>query len=147
MTTKKVGLLSLVCLVAGLMSTGRLFGQAATASISGTVTDTSGAAVPGAVIEIRNTGTGTARTVVSDSQGRYSVPDLGIGTYEVRVSKTGFQTAVRSGLILTVGSAPVLDLQLSLGQTQETVTVEANAAQVETTNSAVSALVYQMVIG
>jgi outer membrane receptor protein involved in Fe transport len=135
--------LSLLCLIAGFLTPVRLHAQAATASISGTVTDSSGAAVPGASIEVRNTGTGAARTVISDSQGRYLVPDLGIGTYEVRGSKTGFQTAVRSGLTLTVGSAPVIDLQLPVGQTQETVTVEANATQVETTNSAVSALVNQ----
>ncbi|HEV3331919.1 MAG TPA: carboxypeptidase regulatory-like domain-containing protein [Bryobacteraceae bacterium] len=143
MKTKNVILLSLVCLAAGLMSTGSLFGQAATASISGTVTDSSAAAVPGASVEIRNTGTGAVRAVVTDSQGRYNVPDLGIGTYEVRGSKPGFQTIVRSGITLTVGSAPVMDLQLAVGQAQETVTVQADAAQVETNNSAVSSLVNQ----
>jgi len=138
-----VALLSLICLLASLISPIRLDGQAATASISGSVTDSSGASIPGVSIDIRNTGTGASRSVLSDAQGRYSVPDLGIGTYEIRASKTGFQTAVRSGLTLTVGSAPVIDLQLPIGQAQETVTVEANAAQVETTNSAVSALVNQ----
>ena len=76
----------------------RLLGQAATASISGAVTDSSGAAVPGASIEIRNTNTGAIPTVVTDGQGRYSVPDLGIGNYEVRASQTGFRTTIRSGL-------------------------------------------------
>ena len=120
-----------------------LFGQAATASISGTVTDSTGAAVPGAAITVRNTGTSATVSAATDTQGRYSVPDLPIGNYEVRVAKTGFQTSVRSGIALTVGSSPVVDVQLPIGQTQETVTVEANAAQVETTNSAVSALVNQ----
>ena len=133
----------LLCGLAALISPARLQAQAATASISGTVTDTSGAAIPGASIEVKNTGTGATRSVLTDAQGRYNVPDLGIGTYDVRGSKTGFQTSIRSGLSLTVGSAPVVDLQLAVGQTQETVTVEANAAQVETTNSAVSALVNQ----
>jgi len=140
---KNAVLYTLIGLMVGFVNTGRLHAQAATASVSGTVTDSSGAAIPGASVEIRNTATGTARSVVSDAQGRYNIPDLGIGTYEVRGSKTGFQTTVRSGLALTVGSAPVIDLQLSVGQTQETVTVEANAAQVETTNSTLSALVNQ----
>jgi len=143
MKKQYAALLTFLCLAVALMSPGRLQAQAATASVSGTVTDSSGAAVPGASIEIRNTGTGATRAVLSDSQGRYSIPDLGIGTYEIRGSKTGFQTAVRSGLALTVGSAPVVDLQLPVGQTQETVTVEANATQVETTNSSISALVNQ----
>lgn len=136
-------LIVLICLAGLFTSAGRLYAQAATARILGTITDTSGAAVPGAAIEVRNTDTGAARTVVSDEQGRYSVPDLGIGTYEVRGSKPGFQTTVRSGLTLTVGSAPVVDIQLPVGQTQEAVTVEANASQVETTNSSISALVNQ----
>ncbi len=117
--------------------------QAQTASVSGTVTDSSGAAVPGASIELRNTATGATRTVVTDNQGRYSVPELNIGTYELRGSKTGFETTVRSGVTLTVGAAPVVDIQLPVGQATQTVTVSAEASQVETTNAAVSSLVNQ----
>ncbi|HSR06043.1 MAG TPA: carboxypeptidase regulatory-like domain-containing protein, partial [Bryobacteraceae bacterium] len=90
-----------------------------------------------------NNDTGVTRSTVSDAQGRYSVPDLGIGTYEVRGTKTGFQTAVRSGITLTVGSAPVVDLQLPVGQSSETVTVNAEVTQVETSNAALSSLVNQ----
>lgn len=143
MRNHSVASLLLSCLVVAFMLPTSLHAQAATASISGTVTDSSGAAVPGAAIELRNTGTGATRSVMSDAQGRYSVPDLGIGVYDVRAAKTGFQTTVRSGVLLTVGSAPVVDIQVPVGQTQETVTVEANAAQVETTNSNLSALVNQ----
>ena len=138
---KKALLYIFVCLAAGLMGAVRLHAQAATASISGTVTDTSGAAIPGASIEIRNTGTGAVRTVLSDTEGRYIVPDLGIGAYDIRGSKMGFQTTVRSGLTLTVGSAPVVDLQLAVGQTQETVNVDASVSQVETETSTLSSLV------
>ncbi|HTR38877.1 MAG TPA: TonB-dependent receptor [Bryobacteraceae bacterium] len=130
-----------VVLLASLMLPSRV--QAQTASVSGTVTDSSGAAVPGASIELRNTATGATRTVVTDNQGRYSVPELNIGTYELRGSKTGFETTVRSGITLTVGSAPVVDIQLPVGQATQTVTVSAEASQVETTNAAVSSLVNQ----
>ena len=91
-----------VALIASLMLPSRAHAQ--TASISGTVTDSSGAAVPGASIELRNTATGATRTVVTDNQGRYSVPELNIGAYELRGSKTGFETTVRSGITLTVGA-------------------------------------------
>ena len=87
-----------------------VFGQAATASISGRVTDASGAAVPGATITIKNTATSATQTASTDEQGRYALLDLPIGPYDLTVSKAGFQNAARTGLTLTVGSAPVLDI-------------------------------------
>ena len=121
-----------------------LFGQiAGTASISGRVMDSSGAAVPSASVVVKNTGTSASQTTITDGQGRYTVPDLSIGSYEIEVSKTGFQNSVRSGITLSVGSAPVVDLQLTVGQSTQTVTVSAEASQVETTTSAVSSLVNQ----
>jgi outer membrane receptor protein involved in Fe transport len=120
-----------------------LFGQAATASISGRVTDTSGAAVPDAQLTVKNTATSTTQTVNSDEQGRYAVPDLPIGPYEVTTTKSGFQTSTRSGVTLTVGSSPVIDFQLKVGQATETVNVSAEVAQVQTTTSAISSLVNQ----
>ena len=68
----------------------RLNAQVATATILGTVTDTSGAAIAEANVQVRNVGTGLIQTVTSDAQGRFSVPDLGIGEYEVQASRTGF---------------------------------------------------------
>ncbi|HLI84881.1 MAG TPA: TonB-dependent receptor [Bryobacteraceae bacterium] len=90
---------------------------------------------------VKNTGTSVSSTTVTDGEGRYTVPDLGIGSYEIQVSKTGFQTSVRTGITLTVGSAPVIDLQLAVGQASQTVTVSAEASLVETTNASVSSLV------
>lgn len=69
---------------------GNLYGQAGTASISGRITDASGAAVPSASVVVRNTGTSASATAVSDTEGRYIVPDLPIGSYEIQVSKAGF---------------------------------------------------------
>jgi hypothetical protein len=143
MERQRALLLMVAFMFAGIICPARLHAQAGTASVSGTVTDTTNAAIPGASIEIRNTGTGATSKAVSDGQGRYSFPELAIGAYEVRASKMGFQTSVRSGVTLTVGSAPVVDFQLPVGQAQETVTVEANPPQVETTTSSVSSLVNQ----
>jgi outer membrane receptor protein involved in Fe transport len=120
-----------------------LFGQAGAASISGRVTDSTGAAIPDAPITVKNTGTSATQSVNTDAQGRYLVPDLAIGAYEVTAMKMGFQTAVRTGITLTVGSAPVVDFQLAIGQTSETVNVDATVSQVETSTSTVSSLVNQ----
>ncbi len=141
---RAVLLLGIVLYFSTIVIPSRSLGQVAgTASISGRVTDATGAAVPAAAVTIRNTATSAAQTVNTDEQGRYLVPDLPIGPYEVSVSKTGFQNAVRSAITLSVGSAPVVDLQLAVGQATQTVNVSAEAAQVETTTAAVSSLVNQ----
>src|SRR5215470_4491810 len=124
-----------------IMTAARLYGQGATAAISGTVLDPTGAAIPGASITVKNLGTAFTQTVVSDDQGRYLAPDLPIGEYEVQGSLAGFQTVVRRGISLTVGSRPVVDLQLPIGQTAETVSVTGEISNVETTSSSVSSLV------
>src|SRR5881397_421760 len=122
---------------------GQLQAQGATAAISGTVLDPSGAAIAGASITVRNIGTAFNRTVLSDDQGRYVAPGLPIGEYEVQGSLAGFQTIVRRGIVLTVGSRPVVDLQLPIGQAAETVSVTEEVSAVETTSSSVSSLVNQ----
>ena len=134
-------LLPLFCLIAALSPMA--LAQVTSASLSGTITDSSGASVPDTTVAIKNTETGLSRTVSSDGQGRYTAPDLPIGAYEIQASKTGFQSAVRQGVVLTVGSAPVIDFQLNLGQVGETVNVSGSVSEVETTTAAVSSLVDQ----
>src|SRR6266581_4464701 len=120
-----------------------LHAQGATAAISGTVLDPSGAAIAGASITVRNIGTAFTRTVLSDDQGRYIARELPIGEDEVQGSLAGFQTVVRRGIVLTVGSRPVVDLQLPIGKTEETISVTGEISQVETTSSSLSSLVNQ----
>jgi hypothetical protein len=126
-----------------ILSTAQIKLQAQTANILGTVTDSSGATVPDAAIQVRNTGTGTVQNITTDAQGRYRAPDLAIGDYTVQTTKAGFQTVVRQGITLTVGADPVVDFTLTVGQAQQTVTVESEVSQVETTSAAVSNLVDQ----
>ena len=121
----------------------RLHGQAATATVTGTVTDSSGAAIAGAAVSAKNTGTSVTLSTTSDGQGRYILPDLAIGDYDVQATKVGFQSVVRKGMNLTVGSTPVADFQLPVGQTNQTVNVEGSVSQVETETSSVSSLVNQ----
>jgi len=135
-----------VCLITtciGFVGVPRLHGQGATATIQGTVTDMSGAAIGGASVEVRNTGTGLTQTTTSDSAGRFRVPDLGVGSYDVQASQTGFSSVVHRGITLTVGAQSVVDFALPVGQQQQTVTVEGEVSQVETTSATVGSLVTQ----
>jgi hypothetical protein len=112
------------------------FGQEAT--VVGTVTDPSGSAVPNAKITITNTETGLAHTIVSDENGQYVVPDLKIGHYDVKVEAPGFKLANQKGVVLNVGDRTRLDFHMQIGAASETVTVEANAVQVQTDSGEVS---------
>lgn len=115
--------------------------QVTTGTIFGMISDDAGAAIVGAEVIVKNVGTGITHTTTSDQQGRYRVADLGIGNYEVQIAKQGFAKAVRTGLTLTVGSQNVVDVSLQVGQTQETITVEANFSQVETSSPTTGTLV------
>ena len=130
--------LLLMSLLAGVAV---LNGQATTATILGTVTDPSGAAIADAAIQVKNVGTGISQNAVTDSAGRFRVSDLGLGDYEIQASKAGFQTVIHKGITLTVGSESVVDFSLAVGQTQQTVTVEGQVSQVETTSAAVGSLI------
>src|ERR1051326_2526430 len=132
--------ISALLLIAGAMSVPVVQAQA-TATILGTVTDPSGAAIGGAMVQAKNTGTSLTQTTASDEQGRYRFPDLAIGEYEVQASQPGFQTVVRKDITVTVGSSPVIDFKLPLGQTAETVTVAAEVSQVETQSTSFGTLV------
>lgn len=127
--------------ILALIGATALLAQAVNGTISGTVTDPSGAAIAGATVEIKNTGTQVLRTVVTNAQGFYRVPELIIGNYDVRVTANGFQSSVQTGVPLSVGAERVVNVTMKVGQAQETVTVEAQAAQVDSASSSVSTLV------
>src|SRR5580704_12771387 len=137
----KYFLLALIAVIlASLGGVFRLAAQGTTATILGTVTDASGAVVASATVQVKNVGTGQVQTTQTDAAGRYNVPDLPVGNYEVQATREGFATVVHKGITLTVGSENVVDFSLAVGQTQQTVTVEGGVTQVETTNAAVGQL-------
>src|SRR2546427_6283882 len=80
-----------------------LFSQVSTGTISGVVQDTSGAVIAGAMVTVRDVDTGALRSLPSDEGGRYVVPVLPGGNYDVRGQQNGFQTEIRSGIVITVG--------------------------------------------
>ncbi len=108
------------------------------ATLLGTVTDPSGAAVPNATVAITSTDTGVTRNLTTNSDGQFLAPELRIGNYTVRVSATGFKVAEQKNLVLAVGDRRRLDLVLTVGSVQEQVTVEANAVAVQTDTGEVS---------
>ena len=99
--------------------------QVTTATIVGTITDSSGGALPGATVTARNAETGFNRTVPANEVGAYRLEFLPIGSYVVEVTLSGFKTANRSGIVLNVNDTARVDVSLSLGGVTETVTVEA----------------------
>jgi hypothetical protein len=125
------------------MTASAVAAQAVRASIQGTVVDATGAALPGATIEVRNTGTSVVQAVVANEQGRYTVPDLIVGEYEVQATLQGFRPVVQRGITLTVGSQRVVNFQLALGGVEESIVVESAAAQVDLVSGALGTRVEQ----
>ncbi len=122
-----------------LSPAGSLFGQTITGSISGTIADPSGAAVPAASVTLMHESTRLERLVESNAIGGFVFPAVAPGFYTLKVEKTDFTTLVRTGLELTANQRLSLgELQLGIGQTTETVTVHADSAVVQTESSETS---------
>jgi len=124
-----------------LLSAQPLWAQAETATISGTATDSSGAALVNASVQATNPATGVSQSTVTNAQGHYTISQLPVGTYDVQASLAGFQTVVRKGITLSVGAAPVVDFSLPVGNISQTVNVEGNVSQVQTQTPEISTLV------
>jgi hypothetical protein len=122
----------------GLFAAVAAHSQVTGATLGGTVTDPSSAAVPGAQISVKNNATGVTREVTSDSSGLYTVPNVIPGDYEVRVSAKGFSTARQTNVSLAVGQQQQLNFTLKVGETSQTVEVTGAAPQIELTSSALT---------
>src|SRR5262245_58402354 len=113
------------------LSCATVWGQA-TAQINGTVSDPSGALIPGVEVTATQTATGFRRTAVSNENGAYVLPNLPVGPYRIEVTLTGFRTFVQTGIILELNATRVVNAVLEVGQVAETVEVQADATMVET---------------
>jgi hypothetical protein len=118
----------------------RAFAQEA-ANIVGTVTDSSGAAVPNVKVTVSNPDKGLVRNLVSNAAGDYRAADLAVGNYVVTAEASGFRKLVRSGITLQVAQTLRVDLQLVVGQLSQQVNVTGNVPHVETENAAISGVV------
>ena len=123
---------------------GMVFAQSTTATLNGTVTDSSGGSIADAVVVVTNQGNGREVQTRTSSEGTYSLPGLTSGTYKVTVSKTGFATLTQTDLFLGPTVVRTVNSTLAVGQTSQNVTVEAAADQVQTSTGEVSNSVAQV---
>ena len=114
---------------------------AQTASLTGLVTDPSGAAIMGAGVTIRNMSTGATRASATTNSGRYEALSLPVGDYELFVRKKGFSEAIRKGIHLAVGEEATADVNLEVGSIRQQVIVNADAAPLSVTTTDTSGLV------
>src|SRR5216683_991414 len=145
MVGKKISAALLVSIILSLclLWTNHAYAQGAAATLTGTVTDRSGAVIPKAEISAKNAATGVVRGGETNSAGLYTVPGLPPGNYAVSVTAAGFSTAVRTSITLTVGAQQVLDFTMQVGQVSQTVDVTEEAPTVDLASSTISGSVDQ----
>ena len=120
--------------------------QVSGGTISGMIADPSGAAIPNATVEVTHIATGVSRTLATNDAGAYSAPNLVPGVYQVKVVAAGFQNELRTGLTLTVGAQLVINLQMKVGTSAETVEIHGDPPAVETANATLSGVVNQTTV-
>jgi hypothetical protein len=126
-----------------VLSTLVALAQGPTATILGIIKDRTQSVLPGVTITVTNQETSITRTVVSDEQGRYVVPGLIVGVYQVQADLPGFQSAIRRDITLTIGREAVVDLFLDVGEIAQEVTVQGDAPMVNVTSGGLGNVVEQ----
>src|SRR3954452_20289949 len=127
-----------ICVAILFAGTLPLFAQGDRATLRGVVKDTTGAVIPNAAVSVKNTDTNAEYKTVTTGTGDFTVPNLPVGSYSVRVAIKGFKALVRDGINLTAGDSVQLDLQLQVGETRETIEVSAEASVLQTDTSRVA---------
>lgn len=135
-----------LCLVATLLSPWHAIGQSVYGTIAGNVADTSQSAIVSARVAAANPETGFTRETLSSSGGVYTLPNLLPGTYTVTVSAPGFQNYTRTGVVVTVQTVIRVDATLAIGSVNETVTVSADAATLQTDRADVHTEINEQVL-
>ena len=135
------GLLTLSLLLLAVHT--ELFAQSRTGTILGTVTDATGAVIPGAKVTVTNMGTNQARETSTDANGRYVVTLLPVGRYSIKVNATGFGEGVSSDLVLEVQANLTVDFSLSPAAVGEVIEVTGNVLQVDTTTATLGQVIHQ----
>jgi Carboxypeptidase regulatory-like domain/TonB-dependent Receptor Plug Domain len=130
-------LIAILCVLLGACYPATMRAQELQGTINGTVTDSSGALIPGATVTITPNGVnGSIRTIKTDAHGSYTVTNLAAGNYTITVTATGFEAYAASNVTLNVAQTISVDAKLSPGALSQTVTVQGNAVHVDTTTSA-----------
>src|SRR6267378_1522210 len=138
---------ALVLFSLALFAGASTFAQTFRGTILGSVTDSSGAAVPGATVTIKNVDTGLVRTVTTSDDGSYAAPELPIGTYSVSVEKAGFKLGVVTGIKVEVSSERRADIALQIGQSAQSVEVRGEELpMVESTSNTLGGIVESKIV-
>src|SRR5215470_16403610 len=117
------------------------YAQVSTASIQGTVRDSSGAAIPTAAILLHNNSTNVETNSLTNGAGEYAIVNILPGSYSLRVSKSGFQSAQQNDITLSVNQTAAYDFMLPVGSAEQTVTVTAAAPTIESSTAELGAVI------
>src|SRR6202030_3756724 len=124
-----------------LVSAQRITWAQGEASISGVVTDSTGAVIVGATVKVQNLETAAIRTLASDAAGRYDASLLPVGKYQVTAEQTGFRTESKADITLVLGQRADVDLILTVGGVQQSINVEETSLELAVTTADFSGLV------
>jgi hypothetical protein len=120
----------------------------ATAQISGTVRDSSNAVLPGVQVTATQTDTGVSRMTITNETGFFVLPNLLLGPYRLEATLPGFRLFAQTGLVLQVGSSPLIDVKMEVGQVAQAVEVQADVAAIETRTAGVGTTwIYRLMHG
>jgi hypothetical protein len=125
-------------LLLSLLCSPPVHGQVVGGTISGTISDRSGAVVANATVSLQNLATGVTTAVTTNAQGLYSLPNLLPGDYQETVSATGFEKAIRNGIVLTVGAQMVSNVEMKVGAINESIQVSDQPPDLQLESSAIS---------
>ena len=132
---RKYCALLIAALLLGTTCGGRAWAQFTTARLNGTVADSSGSALVGANVKVNQVGTGYTQSMTSGASGEFLFPSLPVGSYQITVTMTGFNTYTQNGIALATNQTVTVPVQLKVGSVAQNVVVTANASMV-TTDSA-----------
>ncbi len=136
-----VPFVAIVFVVAVTFSSAPAGAQIVGGTINGTIHDSTGAAVPGATVTVRQTDTGFTRSLVTGADGRYAAPSVPVGPYSVSATHDGFQPEEQTGIVLSIGQSVQVNFTLGVSTVHETVVVDAGDPIVNTTSQQVSGLI------
>src|SRR5467141_1293720 len=137
---------SMLCLLTLVVLSTPAWTQTQLGSVFCTITDATGAVLPGVEVTVLSLGTGLKRDTVTDMEGQYHLAGLPVGTYTIHLEKEGFQTEVREGVTLIAAAAIAINVSLRVGKITEEVTANAVVAVVDNTTSTVSGLIAEQSI-
>ncbi len=144
---RKVIVVLVGALLLSTLTTSQASAQVLYGSAVGTVLDQSGAVVSGAAVTMTSKATGVVREITTGGDGRYAIPNLLAGSYELKVVASGFRTFTQTNLEITINTVTRTDVRLELGQVSEQVTVQATAMALQTDKSDVRAEVTSQAVG